>query len=156
MKILVIFAIQNHINNVKKKETIIIPQGDSKEEVVVRKQIIWDFYQDWKKRNPSQRKYNISLKDYINIRYVSIDETSHQASKSYLSTLAVLQLDTILTMAKKYRTVKAKPNNKNQKQFNTLLWMKYDLPGVGEVKLMVGIVRRTKDKVQYCITVIKT
>ena len=140
----------------KKKETIIIPQGDSKEEVVVRKQIIWDFYQDWKKRNPSQRKYNISLKDYINIRYVSIDETSHQASKSYLSTLAVLQLDTILTMAKKYRTVKAKPNNKNQKQFNTLLWMKYDLPGVGEVKLMVGIVRRTKDKVQYCITVIKT
>lgn len=33
--------------------------------------------------------------------------------------------------------------------------MKYDLPGVGEVKLMVGIVRRTKDKVQYCITVIQ-
>ena len=89
----------------------------------------------------------MALKDYINIRFVSIDETSHQAAKSYLSTLAVLQLDSILTMAKKYRTVKAKPNDKNQKQFNKLLWMKYDLPGVGEVKLMVGIVRRTKDKV---------
>ena len=43
-----------------------------------------------------------------------------------------------------------------QKQFNKLLWMRYNLPGVGEVKLMVGIVRRTNDKAQYCITVIKT
>ncbi len=75
--------------------------------------------------------------------------------QSYLSTLAVLQLDSILTMARKYREVKAKPKNKNQKQFNKLLWMRYNLPGVGEVKLMVGIVRRTNDKVQYCITVIK-
>ena len=140
----------------KDTEKIEIPTGESKEDFNARKQIIWQFYQDWKKKNPSQKRYNMALKDYINIRFVSIDETSHQAAKSYLSTLAVLQLDSILTMAKKYRTVKAKPNDKNQKQFNKLLWMKYDLPGVGEVKLMVGIVRRTKDKVQYCITVIQT
>ena len=133
-----------------------IPTGESKEDFKIRKQIIWQFYQDWKKKNPSLKRYNLALKDYINIRFVSIDETSHQAAKSYLSTLAVLQLDSILTMAKKYRTVKAKSNDKNQKQFNKLLWMKYDLPGVGEVKLMVGIVRRTNDKVQYCITVIQT
>ena len=137
-------------------KTIEIPSGDGKEDFKIRKQIIWQFYQDWKKKNPSLKRYNLSLKDFINIRFVSIDETSHQAAKSYLSTLAVLQLDSILTMAKKYRMVKAKPNNKNQKQFNKLLWMKYDLPGVGEVKLIVGIVRRTKDKVQYCITVIQT
>ena len=133
-----------------------IPTGESKEDFKIRKQIIWQFYQDWKKKNPSLKRYNLALKDYINIRFVSIDETSHQAAKSYLSTLAVLQLDSILTMAKKYRTVKAKSNDKNQKQFNKLLWMKYDLPGVGEVKLMVGIVRRTNNKVQYCITVIQT
>ena len=132
-----------------------IPTGDGKEDFKIRKQIIWQFYQDWKKKNPSLKRYNLALKDFINIRFVSIDETSHQAAKSYLSTLAVLQLDSILTMAKKYRTVKAKPKDKNQKQFNKLLWMKYNLPGVGEVKLMVGIVRRTKDKVQYCITVIQ-
>ena len=132
-----------------------IPSGDGKEDFKIRKQIIWQFYQDWKKKNPSLKRFNLSLKDFINIRFVSIDETSHQAAKSYLSTLAVLQLDSILTMAKKYRTVKAKIKDKNQKQFNKLLWMKYDLPGVGEVKLMVGIVRRTKDKVQYCITVIQ-
>ena len=129
--------------------------GKSKEEFNIRKQIIRQFYQDWKTKNPSLKRYNLALKDYINIRFVSIDETSHQAAKSYLSTLAVLQLDSILTMAKKYRIVKAKPNDRNQKQFNKLLWMKYNLPGVGEVKLMVGIVRRTKDKVQYCITVIQ-
>ena len=137
-------------------KTIEIPTRESKEDFKIRKQIIWQFYQDWKKKNPSQKRYNLDLKDYINIKFVSIDETSHQAAKSYLSTLAVLQLDSVLTLAKKYRTVKAKPNDKNQKQFNKLLWMRYDLPGVGEVKLMVGIVRRTKDKVQYCITVIQT
>ena len=137
-------------------KTIEVPIGKSKEEFNIRKQIIRQFYQDWKTKNPSLKRYNLALKDYINIRFVSIDETSHQAAKSYLSTLAVLQLDSILTMAKKYRIVKAKPNDKNQKQFNKLLWMKYNLPGVGEVKLMVGIVRRTKDKVQYCITVIQT
>ena len=136
-------------------KTIEVPIGKSKEEFNIRKQIIRQFYQDWKTKNPSLKRYNLALKDYINIRFVSIDETSHQAAKSYLSTLAVLQLDSILTMAKKYRIVKAKPNDKNQKQFNKLLWMKYNLPGVGEVKLMVGIVRRTKDKVQYCITVIQ-
>ncbi len=142
--------------NTQDRKTIEIPTGESNEDFKTRKEIIWQFYQDWKKKNPSQKRYNLDLKDYINIRFVSIDETSHQAAKSYLSTLAVLQLDSILTMAKKFRMVKAKPNNKNQKQFNKLLWMKYDLPGVGEVKLIVGIVRRTKDKVQYCITVIQT
>ena len=142
--------------NTQDRKTIEIPTGESNEDFKTRKEIIWQFYQDWKKKNPSQKRYNLDLKDYINIRFVSIDETSHQAAKNYLSTLAVLQLDSILTMAKKFRMVKAKPNNKNQKQFNKLLWMKYDLPGVGEVKLIVGIVRRTKDKVQYCITVIQT
>lgn len=137
------------------EKPIEIPTGDSIDDFKIRKQIIWQFYQDWKQKNPSQKRYNLALKDYINIKFVSIAETSHQAAKSYLSTLAVLQLDSILTMAKKYRTVKAKPKNKNQKQFNKLLWMRNNLPGVGEVKLMVGIVRRTKDKVQYCITVIK-
>ena len=140
---------------VRENKTIKVPTGDSKEDFKIRKQIIWQFYQEWKKKNPSQKRYNLALKDFINIRFVSIDETSHQAAKSYLSTLAVLQLDSILTMAKKYRIVKAKSKDKNQRQFNKLLWMKYDLPGVGEVKLMVGIVRRTNDKVQYCITVIK-
>ena len=41
-------------------------------------------------------------------------------------------------------------------RFNKLIWMRHVLPGIGEVKLLVGIARRTKEKVQYCITAIQT
>ena len=78
-----------------------IPQGNSLEEIKTREKIIRDYYREWKERNPSQRKFNLSLKEFINIRMVSIIETSEHASKSYLSTLAVLQLDSILVGAKR-------------------------------------------------------
>ena len=67
-----------------------IPEGHTIEDIKKREQIIRDFYREWKEKNPSQRKYNLSLKEYINIRMVSIVETSEHAAKSYLSTLAVL------------------------------------------------------------------
>lgn len=85
-----------------------IPQGNSLEEIKAREKIIRDFYREWKEHNPLQRKYNLSLKEFINIRMVSIIETSEHASKSYLSTLAVLQLDSILVGA---RTVSIKKGN---------------------------------------------
>ena len=88
-----------------------IPEGNSIEAIRVREQIIREFYKEWKEKNPSQRKYNLSLKEYINIRMVSIVETSGHAAKSYLSTLAVLQLDSILTGARKVSIKKAKPGN---------------------------------------------
>ena len=47
-----------------------IPSGDGKEDFKIRKQIILQFYQDWKKKNPSLKRYNLSLKDFINIRFV--------------------------------------------------------------------------------------
>ena len=72
-----------------------IPEGNTLEEIRKREQIIRDFYKKWKEQNPSQRKFNLSLKEYINIRMVSIVETSEHAAKNYLSTLAVLQLDAI-------------------------------------------------------------
>ena len=78
-----------------------IPEGNTLEDIKQRELIIRNFYRDWKEKNPLQRKYNLSLKEYINIRMVSIVETSEHAAKSYLSTLAVLQLDAILMGAKK-------------------------------------------------------
>ena len=78
-----------------------IPAGHTIEDIKTRERIIRDFYREWKEKNPSQRKFNLSLKEYINIRMVSIVETSEHAAKSYLSTLAVLQLDSILTGARK-------------------------------------------------------
>ena len=48
--------------------------------------------------------------EYINIRFISITETCTHASKTYLSTIAVLQLDAILTNARRVSTVRAKVN----------------------------------------------
>ena len=133
---------------------IIIPKGNCVEEIKQREKIIRDFYRKWKEENPSQRRYNLSLKEYINIRMVSIIETSEHAAKSYFSTIAILQLDAILIGAKKISICRIKEGNKNQKPFERMMIMEYELIGIGKVKMTVGIRRRTQEKVQYCITAI--
>lgn len=137
------------------KKTI-IPEDNSVESIKVRERIIRDFYREWKEKNPSQRKYNLSLKEYINIRMVSIVETSEHAAKTYLSTIAVLQLDAILMGATKVSVKKTKPGNRNQNPFEKMMVMEYDVAFIGKVKMTVGIRRRTHEKVQYCITAIQT
>jgi hypothetical protein len=133
-----------------------IPEDNSLESIKIREKIIRDFYREWKEQNPSQRKYNVSLKEYINIRMVSIVETSEHAAKTYLSTIAVLQLDAILTGARKVSIKKTKPGNKNQQPFERMMIMEYELAYIGKIKMTVGIRRRTHEKVQYCITAIQS
>lgn len=128
-----------------------VPVGDTSEDIENRRRIISKFYHVWKLRNPSQCRFNISLNEHINIRFVSITETCTHASRSYLSTLAVLQLDAILTNAKMVSSVRSKDNG-NQKPFEKMIIMKYDCVGIGVVKMTVGVKRRTHEKVQYCIT----
>ena len=94
-------------------------------------------YEDWKLKNPDQKKYNIALKEDINIRSVSLDETAGQASITYLSTLAVLQLDAILTNAWLVKDVPSKQNSKNQRSFERMLIMEYICTGVGRVKMTI-------------------
>lgn len=136
------------------KNNIIIPKGNSKDDIRQRELIIRQFYQKWKVENPSQRKFNLSLKDFINIRMISIVETSEHAAKRYLSTLAVLQLDAILTGAQTVAITRPKKGNKNQQSFERMMIMAYPLPGIGMVKMTVGIRRLSKEKVQYRITAI--
>lgn len=131
-----------------------IPRGDSIEDKRKRRNLIYSFYNDWKKRNPEQKKYNIALKEDINIRAISLDETAARASLTYLSTLAVLQLDAILTNAWLVKTVSSKPDSKNQRPFESILIMEYVCQGLGRVKMTVGVKRSDKSKVQYCITAI--
>ena len=131
-----------------------IPTGDSTEARRRRHKIILSFYHDWKNRNPEAKKYNLNLKDDINIRYVSLEETAGQASMTYLSTLAVLQLDAILTNAVLVETTPANPRKKNQKGFKSMIRMSYNCPGIGFVKMMVGVKQSDKTIVQYCITAI--
>ena len=131
-----------------------IPTRDSTEDRRKRQNLIYSFYENWKHKNPAQKKYNISLKEDINIRAVSLDETAAQASLTYLSTLAVLQLDAILTNAWTVKTVPSKAASKNQRSFERMLIMEYVCTGVGRVKMTVGVRRKDKKKVQYCITAI--
>ena len=134
---------------------MIIPQGNSKEALKQREEIISQVYRTWTENNPTKRVYNRSLKNNINIRFLSITETIRHAAKTYESTLAMLQLDTILRNAVKYG--KPKPPKKgvnNQAAFSQMREMRYDLAGVGTVKMMVGI-KRTGEIIQYCITAIQ-
>ena len=114
--------------------------------------IIKEFYFYWKRRNPNLCRYNCNLKENIYINHTSLVETAGRASLTYLSTLAVLQLDAILQNAKVCFVDKVKPGNKQQSKFERMLGMEYSCPGIGNVQLMVGVRKRDKTKIQYCIT----
>ena len=129
-----------------------VPVGDSVEDRRCRQCIIKQFYFYWKKRNPELCKFNIDLDENIYINHTSLIETAGRASLTYLSTLAVLQLDAILQNAKVSFVDKPKSGNRQQSKFERMLGMTYLCPGIGEVQLMVGVRKRDKTKVQYCIT----
>ena len=85
--------------NTRENKTVDVPMGNTKEDIKAREAIISDVYRSWYEANPTKAAYNSDLKDVINVRYLSITETMRHAAKSYLSTLAVLQLDLILKNA---------------------------------------------------------
>ncbi|MDR2848908.1 MAG: hypothetical protein LBV39_07385 [Bacteroidales bacterium] len=132
-----------------------LPQDDSTEAKKVRKQFIIDFYSNWIAVNTTKQIYNKSLKDFINVRFLSIQETAGHASHTYKSTIAVTFLTEILERAKQTRNVKPKSENKNQERFSEIIVMEHSIKDFGEIKLTVGILKGSKQKVQYCITAIE-
>ena len=133
-----------------------IPLGETKEEKKQRKKFIKDFYRLWATINPSKMAFNKSLNDFINVKFISVDETAGQASHRYISTLATTFLTEILENA----VQKGKPKNadhtkENQKGFEKIIVMEYCKTDFGKIKLTVGVKRRTKEKIQYCITAIE-
>ncbi|MCQ2131375.1 MAG: helix-turn-helix domain-containing protein [Bacteroidales bacterium] len=133
-----------------------IPTGNSVEEMRTRKKLIWRFYEQWKTEHPELSVYNNSIKENINIRHISIEETSGHASLTYLSTLAVLQLDQILQNAKLVSEKHVKGATHNQRMFTKIILMEHYIVGIGRVKLTVGVRRSDNTKVQYCITAIES
>ena len=63
-------------------------------------------------------------------------------------------MDSIIIIPKGKSSEEIKQGNKNQEPFERMMIMEYELIGIGKVKMTVGIRRRTKEKVQYCITAI--
>ena len=98
-----------------------IPTGNNKEDFRAREALITLFYVEWNHNNPEHRVFNDELNDYIYVTYLSLDETRRHAAKRHQSTLAVLQLDTILRTAKRVgKPLPVKPGSRNQKNVVSL------------------------------------
>ena len=133
-----------------------IALGDATEDKKARKKFIKEFYRNWGMLNPTKQVFNNSLNDYISVKHISVEETAGQASIRYKSTLAILFLSEILENAtQKGNPRNSDPTKDNQKRFEKIIIMEYVKPEFGKIKLIVGIRRNTKEKVQYCITAIE-
>jgi len=133
----------------------LIPLGHTREEIQQREKIIKNFYANWNAVNPTKHIFNIALNDFIHIKFLSIQETAKHAASTYKSTLAVTFLTEILEKAKIEKRVKPKPNNKNQKRFSEVIIMQYSKHTFGKIKLTIGVLRGSRQKIQYCITAIE-
>ena len=139
-----------------------IANGDTKEDKKQRKQFIIDFYGRWIVANPTKRLYNNSLEAFIEIRFLSLEETAGHASLKYKSTVAVTFLSEIIENAVVTRDKSGniiaetpRPNVKNQSRFSRLFIMQYEKTDFGKIKLTVGELRGSKQNIQYCITAIE-
>ena len=124
------------------------PRGNSRDEIKARERIIKDYYVKWIAQNPSKAVWNTSLKSFIKVKYISVNETIERAARHYDSTMAVLNLTQILKEAKVVSFDRAKHNDKNQKGFSRVIIMRWK-----SVRLIVGQQKGNGDYVQYCITV---
>jgi len=138
------------------KKSIEIPTGTTLEEVKTRKKIIRDFYAIWNAANPTKQVYNANLQEFINVRFLSINETAEIASRRYISTYAITHyLTEILELAVEKRRTQPKSENKNQKRFSEIIALEYSKKEFGTVKLTVGVLKGSKQHIQYCITAIE-
>ncbi|MBQ3382054.1 MAG: hypothetical protein IJG54_01810 [Bacteroidales bacterium] len=110
-----------------------IPEGTSREDIKARKKIIKDFYAKWIAEHPDKKVWNNSLKAFIHVKFLSINETVGHPSISYESTKAVLSLDSVLRNSVLRKTKQVKPNDKNQRSFSQMLFLYYN-----GIRLIVG------------------
>jgi hypothetical protein len=139
-----------------------IATGGTKEDKKQRKQFIIDFYGKWIIANPKKRLYNKSLKAFIEVRFLSLEETAGHASLNYKSTVAVTFLSEVMEKAiiqtdKKGDIIAEmpKPNVRNQARFSKIYVMGHEKVDFGKIKLTVGELRGSGQKIQYCVTAIE-
>lgn len=129
------------------EKEIIIPKGNTPEDIKTRKRIIGDFYAKWIAAHPDKKIWNKSLKAYIHVKFLSINETKGHASVSFESTYNVFSMTDILKNAIVVKNNKAKTNDKNQKSFDKMIIMSYMT-----ARLLVGHQTSKNEYVLYCIT----
>lgn len=130
-----------------------IPMGETLEEKNLRREIIHRYVQQWRADHESDpRIYNEDIKEYIKVNQVFLLESVTHSAHRYQSTKAVLHMEEVMAKATKVSVVKAKDNS-NQKPFKKMMVMRYSSDDFGNVKMMVGVRKRTLEKVEYSITV---
>jgi hypothetical protein len=133
-----------------------IATGNTPEDLKSRKRYITNFYASWIMANPTKHIYNASLGSFIEVKFLSIQETASRAAIRYKSTLAVTYLTEILEKAvKKRNPQEPKKDNEKQKRFSKIFILEYEKEKFGKIKLTVGELRGNGQKVQYCITAIE-
>jgi hypothetical protein len=136
--------------------------GNEKEDYQARKKFISHFYTNWIIANPTKHIFNKSLNSFIEVKYLSINETAGKAAYNFKSTLAVTFLTEILENAKAKKDKNEnllfelpKEKVKNQERFSKIFTMYCEKPVFGKIKLTVGELRGSGQRVQYCITAIE-
>jgi len=133
-----------------------IALGNTPEDLKSRKKFITDFYVQWIISNPTKHIYNKSLKNFIEVKFLSMQETASKAAIRYNSTLAVTFLTEILENATATGLPQTpKKDNQKQKRFSKIHIMEYEKKDFGKIKLTVGELRGSRQKIQYCITAIE-
>lgn len=140
-----------------------IPMGNTPEDFQKRKTIIEHFWVTLREQcqNPSDfRILNKALNEYIYLVHNSFVEATMHSARNYKSTIAFLRLKEIVENAKPVARVQAKAEDKNQRCYEKMLIMVYDIENLGKVKLTVGLRRRksqdeTHKKEEYAITVLE-
>ena len=133
-----------------------IATGNTPKDKKQRKQFIIEFYGKWIAKNPQKRLYNKSLEAFVEVRFLSLEETAGHASLKYKSTVAVTFLSEVIEKAIVKKDEKGnilfevpRPNVKNQSRFSKLFILQWEKTGFRKIKLTVGELRGSGQKIQY-------
>ena len=129
------------------KEEISIPQGNTPEDNKARRQIIKDYFAKWIKANPGKMVWNKSLKAYICVKGLSINEILGHAPRSVEATNAQFHLTEILSEATLVDQWPPKHGDKNQKAFSKMLLLRWK-----QCRLLVGFQTSKKEYVLYYLS----
>lgn len=131
-----------------------IPMGNTQEDKLIRREKIHTFIQQWRaEHRDNPRIFNNNLQEFIKVNQVFMLESVLHSAIRYQSTKAIMRMEEVMANAIKIGEMKVKESNSNQKPFQQMLVMRYSDEELGDVKVTVGVRKRTLEKVQYGITV---
>ncbi len=129
------------------EKEIIIPKGNTPEDIKERRNIIREFYSQWISINPDKIIWNTSLQAYIHVKGTSVNEILGHAPRSIEATMAQFHLTEILSQANYVKQLPTKYGDKNQKSFSKMLLLKWN-----GIRLLVGYQTTKGEYVLYYIS----